>query len=79
MICDSLKQLMADVFHCDVADITDETGPGDLLGWDSLGHVSLMAEIQNKYGAHIPVEDALEVESFNDLVAILERLQSKVA
>lgn len=73
-IRESLKQLMADLFQCDEAEITDETGPGDIPGWDSLGHVSLMSEIHKQFGTHVPVEDALEVESFNDLVAILERL-----
>ncbi len=79
MIRDSLKQLMAGLFHCDVADISDETGPGELPGWDSLGHVSLMVEIQNRLGTHIPVEDALEIESVNDLVVLVERLQSETA
>ena len=79
MIRDSLKQLMADLFRCDVADISDDTGPGDIPGWDSLGHVSLMSEIQNQFGAHVPVEDALDVESVNDLVAIMERLKSEIA
>lgn len=71
-----LKQLMADLFRCDISEISDTTGPGDIPGWDSLGHVSLMAEIQNRFGIHVPVEDALEVESVNDLVSILDRLRS---
>lgn len=71
---DALKKLMANLFDCDVADLRDETGPGDLKGWDSLGHVALMAAIQDEFGTHVPVEDAIEVESVSDLVAILERL-----
>jgi len=71
---DQLKKLMANLFSCDVADLSDETGPGDLKGWDSLGHVALMAAIQDEFGTHVPVEDAIEVESVSDLVAILERL-----
>jgi len=70
-----LKELIAGLFKCRVEELTDETGPGDLPGWDSLGHVALMAEIQKQFGAHVPVEDAIEVESIADLVQILDRLQ----
>ncbi|MGQ0734422.1 MAG: acyl carrier protein [Acidobacteriota bacterium] len=71
-----LKALIADLFKCDVTDVTDATGPGDIPGWDSLGHVMLMAEVQRRFGRHVPVEDAIEVESVMDLARILERLQA---
>ncbi len=74
-IADKLKDLMADLFKCEVSELNDDTGPGDINGWDSLGHVALMAEIQTRFGTHVPVEDAIEVESITDIVAILERLQ----
>lgn len=70
-----LKVLIAQLFRCDVSDLSDQTGPGDIPGWDSLGHVTLMAEIQKQFGRHIPVEDAIEVESIADLEAILVRVQ----
>jgi acyl carrier protein len=71
---DQLIKLMAKVFECDVAELTDDVGPGDIRGWDSLGHVALMAAIQDEFGAHVPVEEAIEVESIPDLVAILTAL-----
>jgi acyl carrier protein len=73
-----LLQLMAELFKCDIDDLTDSIGPGDIPGWDSLGHVALMAEIHKEFGMHVPVEDAIEVESIADLFDILERLQGHV-
>jgi acyl carrier protein len=70
-----LKTLIAELFKCDVSEVTDATGPGDLPGWDSLGHVTLMTEIQRRFGKHVPIEDAIEVESVADLERILTRLQ----
>lgn len=72
---DRLNKLIANLFDCDVTDLSDETGPGDLKGWDSLGHVALMAAIQEEFGMHVPVEDAIEVESISDLIMLLERLR----
>ena len=70
-----LKQLIAELFKCDSSEVTDETGPGDIPGWDSLGHVTLMTEIQRRFDSHVPIEEAIEVESVRDLARILERLQ----
>jgi acyl carrier protein len=70
-----LKHLIAELFKCDVAEVTDNTGPGDLPGWDSLGHVTLMTEIQRRFDRHVPIEEAIEVESVRVLTQILERLQ----
>jgi len=72
---DRLKKLIASLFHCEVGELLDETGPGDIRGWDSLGHVALMAAIQKEFGTHVPVEDAIEVESIAGLAALLERLR----
>lgn len=68
-----LKELMANLFQCNASDLTDDIGPGDINGWDSLGHVSLMSAIQEQFGTHIPVEDAIEVESIADIVSLLEK------
>lgn len=43
-----LKQLIADTFEVDVATLSDELGPGEVPGWDSLGHVTLMARIHER-------------------------------
>ena len=72
-----LKSLMAALFKCDESELADTTGPGDINGWDSLGHVALMAEIQSQFGTHIPVEDAIEVESIADIVTIIDRLRQE--
>ena len=68
-----LKTLMANLFQCSESQLSDEIGPGDINGWDSLGHVALMSAIQEQFGTHIPVEDAIEVESIVDIVTLLEK------
>jgi len=71
-----LKKLMADIFQCSESDLSDDTGPGDINGWDSLGHVSLMTEIQTRFGKHVPVEDAIEIESIAGIVVLLDSIEA---
>ena len=68
-----IKALIGSLFGCEPSSLTDDTGPGDIPGWDSLGHVMLIAEIQKQFGTQVPVEEAIEIESIADLAALLDR------
>lgn len=70
-----LKALIANLFECDINELTDDIGPGEVEGWDSLGHVSLMAEILDQMNVHIAVEDAIEVESIADIERLIGEAQ----
>tara|TARA_Y100000031_G_C7920536_1_gene248063 strand:+ start:22 stop:273 length:252 start_codon:yes stop_codon:yes gene_type:complete len=69
-----LERIISDIFNCDASELTDSTGPGDIPQWDSLGHLTLMVEIQKRFGAKIPMEKSLEVESISDLAAMIKDL-----
>ena len=71
-----LKALIARLFNCDVSQLTDEIGPGGIPGWDSLGHVTLMAAIHEEFGKQVPLEEAVDIESIADMTAILDRMGS---
>jgi len=68
-----LKRLIGRLFNCDPSQLTDEVGPGDIPGWDSLGHVTLMARIAEEFGKHVPIEEAIEVTTIAELAVILDR------
>ena len=69
-----LKELIATTFNCEAGTLSDDTGPGDIPGWDSIGHVTLMLEIQRVFGREVPVEQAVAIESIAELSAVLEGL-----
>ena len=41
--------------------------------WDSIGHMALMAELENAFGITIKTEDLIEFESYKQGVEILKR------
>ena len=41
--------------------------------WDSIGHMALMAELENSFGITIKTEDLIEFESYKQGVEILKR------
>lgn len=51
--------------------ITSDTGPGDIIGWDSLGTVSLLYAVEDEFDVEI---DDGEVTMLTTVGAILRRL-----
>ena len=41
--------------------------------WDSIGHMTLMAELETAFGITIKTDDLIQFESYNQGVTILER------
>jgi acyl carrier protein len=65
---DRLLQLVAKLFQAEAQDLSLDLKPGDLPRWDSLGHISLIEEVQKEFSTEIPLEIAMSMESLHDLL-----------
>lgn len=68
------RAVMVRLWGTDPAKITDEAKIGDIQGWDSLAHVTLLIELNEQYG--IPVSRA-SFEACSSLRGILSTLEKK--
>ncbi len=41
----------------------------DIRGWDSLAHVLIIGELESQFGISIPLEEAIEIVTVEDLLA----------
>jgi acyl carrier protein len=51
--------------------IRDDHGPGRLAGWDSLGHVNLIAALESAYSIEIDMDEVLRIETVEDIKTML--------
>ena len=51
--------------------IEDRHGPGMLPGWDSLGHVRLLAAIQSQYAVKFDAKDVMQIRTLADIKRVL--------
>jgi len=70
---EKLKDLVIDVFLIDPAEFRLDLRRDQVDTWDSLGVVSLAVGVQETFGYHFTQEEALSVQSVNDVIAILSR------
>lgn len=47
--------------------ITEDTMIADVEQWDSLAHVMIIGELEEKLGISIPLEEAIELTGMKDL------------
>ncbi len=53
--------------------IGDETGPGDIEAWDSLGHVNIIAGIEEAFQIHFEPDEIIGIRSVGDIKRILQQ------
>lgn len=59
----SPETVVANVFGKDVLAIDDATSPNTLPEWDSLGHVTLVIELESTYGVSFGAEETMALTS----------------
>ena len=66
-----LLPVFKDVFDDRKIKISDTTISTDIVGWDSLMHIQLIAAIQDEFDIKFAVEDAANLKNVGELVDLI--------
>lgn len=66
-----LLSLVSDFLNIENCNL--ETKRSDIENWDSLAHVMLLSEIENKFDKKIKIEDFASVTSVKDILDLLQK------
>jgi len=75
----SVYKLISEQFSVSEDDINDETGPGDLAKWDSIGQLRLILSLEQEFGIQFSVDDVMTINSIRDIVKIIEKYKGKAS
>ncbi len=67
----SPEGVVAGVFATSPAEITDDSSPQTIAEWDSLGHVTLIIELESVYGVSFSPEETVGMVSVGDIKRVL--------
>jgi len=73
-VVDDLGEIFKETFAHDSARFSAETVPDDVKKWDSIGHMTMVAALEEKFGLQFEVDEIMEMI---DVKKILEILASK--
>lgn len=69
----AIAAVVASTFGCDAALVQPDTDSSDIGGWDSLSHVYLIMNVEEKLGIRMPLEETLTCGSVGELAQIASR------
>jgi acyl carrier protein len=67
-MAEKIIALMEEVFAVPSGTITIDTKAEDIEEWDSVAHVMLIGELEEKLGISIPLDEAIEITSVKELL-----------
>lgn len=76
-ILPKVREAFKATFDVDPKFVTMETKADDVSGWDSVGHLSLAANLEEAFGISLDVDDLMEMESVHEIVRIIGGKLSK--
>jgi len=68
-----VKEILAKVLEIDIATIFDNATQKDIAKWDSLQHLNLIVEIEDKYDISIDPEDISDMLSIDKIIEIIKK------
>ena len=71
-IRDRVYDILAEQFLTAKEELTDETGPGDIPAWNSLGQLQIILKIEWQFGIHFSVDDVVSFNNIGELIGLVE-------
>ncbi len=68
-----LQAVFQAVFHLNGAPLQDDWGPGTLDGWDSMGHLTLLASLEQEFKVQFQMDDVIAIDSVKAIKELLVR------
>ena len=74
-LADDIQQLLADVLGVARTKVTSSSNTDNLEGWDSVNHLGVVMELEERYGVSFSPEEMTEIIS---VAAIVAAIRTKV-
>ena len=71
-VLERVQKAFNSTFEVDPQVITLDTSPGDISGWDSMGHVTLASNLEQEFKINLDVDDLMGMENVREIIRILE-------
>jgi acyl carrier protein len=77
-LLNQIELLLKKVFHFNEISITESTTANDIYGWDSLTHMTVIAELEEHFAVQFTFDEVSEFNCIGDILqTITEKLNQK--
>jgi acyl carrier protein len=68
----SFLEFVSEILGVNVEEISEDTEYQSIPQWDSLMHLRLVAEIEDKYGVEIPLDEVPDIKTLADFFSYVK-------
>lgn len=65
-------EIVAQVAETEVSNIAMESTIGDFPGWDSMGHLTILQQVEEAFDINFEPEEMMDIEDVNDIIKAVE-------
>ena len=71
-----VQGIIAEVCEVESNEITESTTIGDFPQWDSVGHLTILTNVEEAFDITFEPEEMMDIEDVNDIVrAVIDKLK----
>ncbi len=67
----TVEQIISKVFNIDLKQVNDLSSRDTIEGWDSMGHLTLITELEEQFRVSIAIADAVEMVEVRKIKTLL--------
>jgi acyl carrier protein len=68
-----VERLVGKVFSIDPEKVSDSTSRESIEEWDSMGHLTLVMELEREFSINFAIDDTLEMTEVGKIKEVLKR------
>lgn len=76
---DELQEVFRSTFEDDALVINRNTTAKEVVGWDSLTHVTLLVSLEERFGVRFKSSEVADLKNVGELLDLLQRHRSRQA
>ena len=74
MIENRVIEVISTTLNIPSQEVNLSTGPNSLPEWDSLGHISIISNLETEFGIYFPIDVIIELKNVSDIIQYLSTL-----
>jgi acyl carrier protein len=72
-ILSGLTGLFREILDDDGLELTPETSAANVPGWDSMNHITIVVEVERRFGVKFQTSEIEELRNVGELIALIAR------
>ena len=74
VLCEKVCDVVARTFDVDSTSVTTDLGIGEVDAWDSLGHLTLMMEVERAFSVRFSTEQIGQPKTVSEIAQLLTQV-----